>query len=91
MRDRDDLTAADRRSWLAEIADAIEDAQRLAWRLGVSEGHSSEALRLYGELELARAELEALRKGAIPRLQAELPPIWLQSIRDSDAAKPRDD
>lgn len=56
--------AADRASWLAELAQAIDEAQRLAWRVGVTEARSSEALELYVQLEVARLEVEALR-GAV--------------------------
>lgn len=53
--------AADRARWLAELARAIDDAQQLAWRIGVTEGGSTEALELYVRLESARLEVEGLR------------------------------
>lgn len=53
--------AEDRARWLAELAQAIDEAQKVAWRVGVTEGRSSEALELYVQLEAARLELEALR------------------------------
>ena len=58
-----DPGSAERARWLAELAEAIEDAKRVAWRLGFGEGNDSEARELYAQLEAARAEVEALRRG----------------------------
>ena len=55
------MSAATRARWLSELAIAIDEAQWLAWRIGVVEGHNAEALELYVRLEIARAEVEALR------------------------------
>ncbi len=55
------MSVAARTVWLKELARAIEEAQRLAWRLGIVEGRS-QALDLYVRLEIARAEVEALRE-----------------------------
>ena len=63
------MVAGDRARWLAELAKAIDDAQQLAWRVGVIEGRSSQALELYVQLETARLEVESLRGAA--RTQAE--------------------
>jgi hypothetical protein len=60
------MSAASRAKWLAELAIAIDEAQRLAWRVGVTEAKSSEALELYVRLEAARVEVEALRRAARP-------------------------
>jgi len=60
---------------MAELAAAIEGAQRVAWQLGTSNGGSVEARELYGRLEAARVELEALR-GVTAQLREELEP-WL--------------
>ena len=46
--------------WLGELLDAIDEAQRLAWRLGVVEGSHPQALELYVRLECVRAEVESL-------------------------------
>ena len=54
-------TAMLRAQWLAQLGDAIESAQRLAWQLGTHDGTSREARKLYGRLEAARLELDALR------------------------------
>ena len=48
---------------LSELNRAIDEAQCLAWRIGVVEGRNAQALELYVQLELIRAEAEALRSG----------------------------
>lgn len=49
---------------LSELNRAIDEAQCLAWRIGVVEGRSAHALELYVQLELIRAEAETLRGAA---------------------------
>jgi hypothetical protein len=44
---------------------AIDEAQWLAWRIGVVEGRNARALELYVQLEMLRAEVEALRPGIL--------------------------
>ena len=71
---RDEPLAAARARWMAELAAAIDGAQRVAWELGSS--RTSQAARdLYQQLEAARQELEALR-GVTSRIREELDP-WL--------------
>lgn len=81
--DRNQLSSAERARWLADLAAAIEDAQRVARNLGHSESGSSEAKELYAQLEAARVEVESLRRGHWPRKELDLPPNWLQSLLDS--------
>ncbi len=69
-----------RARWLAELAESIDQAQRLAWRLGVAEGNNAEAKELYGRLEAARVEVESLRRGAWTKQPVQLPPQWMQSL-----------
>lgn len=47
--------------WFLELEKAIDEAQWLAWRIGVVEGRNARALELYVQLEFVRAEVEALR------------------------------
>lgn len=75
-----EAAATERARWLAELATAIEQAQKLAWRLGVTEGDDAEALELYAHLELAREEVEALRLGGWAGVQQELDPFWLKFL-----------
>jgi hypothetical protein len=68
-----------RAEWLAQLADAIEGAQRLAWQLGTKEHASSEARELYSRLEAARLELDSLRGFGGYRVKA--PDFdWLQQL-----------
>jgi hypothetical protein len=76
--------AALREEWFAQIADAIEGAQRVAWQLGAHECTSFEAGQLYGRLETARKELESLRgvtvAGRFAPLAPPRDPDWLQRL-----------
>jgi hypothetical protein len=58
-----EVSSAERARWLAELAKAIDEAQKVAWRLGVQEGDDAEAKDLYERLEAARVEVDALRRG----------------------------
>ena len=51
---------ASRARWLSDLAKAIDEAQWLAWRIGVVEARNPAALELYVRLEVVRAEVEAL-------------------------------
>jgi hypothetical protein len=64
------LPGAARAQWLSELRQAIDEAQWLAWRIGVVEGRNAQALELYVQLELVRAEVEALQG---PRARIEHP------------------
>lgn len=69
--------AAERARWLAELSLAVDQAQRIAWSLGVTEASVAEVEGLYRRLEAARIEIEALRRGALPPRRAELDPLWI--------------
>ncbi len=73
-------SAAARARWLSDLTRAIDDAQQLAWRLGVVEGRNAQALDLYVQLEVARAEVEALQ-GPRPRIAPSEPHIAGQAFR----------
>ncbi len=51
---------------LSELNRAIDEAQWLAWRIGVVEGRNALAPELYVQLEMIRAEVEALRPTVLP-------------------------
>lgn len=53
----------ERARWLAQLADAIDQAQLVAWKLGIDGTQSAEAFELYCRLETAREEIEQLRSG----------------------------
>lgn len=71
----EDAPRGARAQWLSELNRAIDEAQWLAWRIGVVEGRNAQALELYVQLEMLRAEVEALR----PRI---LSARDLHSLRD---------
>jgi hypothetical protein len=81
-RARNQAGALERARWLEELAEAIAQAQRLTWRLGVLEGDSEEARSLYAQLESALAEVESLRFGD----WAEVDPKWIQRLLDGNHA-----
>ena len=79
-RGPDHLVALERARWLAELTQAINQAQKLAWRLGVAEADVEEARELYARLEGVRAELEALRSNGWTNVRREVEPNWLERI-----------
>jgi hypothetical protein len=71
--------AALRAEWFAQLREAIEGAQRVAWQLGSRESTSTEARELYARLEEARIELDSLR-GLVRAGTCEIEPNWLQKL-----------
>ena len=74
--------AADRARWMADLAAAIDDAQRVAWRIGIVEGSGGVAMALYRRLEIARAELDAIRTSGWATMREEFPPEWMDYLRN---------
>src|SRR5678816_1257640 len=77
---RNQAAARDRVRWLDELASAIVQAQRLAWRLGVLEGDCEEARALYARLEAALDEVESLRLSDWADIRQEIDPKWLDGV-----------
>jgi hypothetical protein len=75
-----DVPSAERVRWLAELAEAIDQAQKVAWRIGVAEGDNAEAKELYGRLEAARVEVDALRRGSFRPAPHRTDPDWLKQL-----------
>jgi hypothetical protein len=71
--------AALRAEWFAQLAEAIDGAQHLAWQLGTRDSTSAEARALYGQLEAARQELDSLR-GLQTGDGLAIDPEWLQKL-----------
>ena len=69
-------TAEEKARWLAELADAIDDAQQIVWRISASGGNRARASTLYGQLEAAREEVERLRRGAARAVRLEGDAKW---------------
>lgn len=79
------VPGAARALWLSELSRAIDEAQWLAWRIGVVEGRNAQALELYVQLELVRAEVEALRGRDLRNLRhppSTAFPAALDALRD---------
>ena len=68
--------AAERGRWLAELAQAIGEAQRVARSLSVSKGRCPESELLHGQLELVRIEVEDLRRGGWGARPTKIDPHW---------------
>lgn len=68
--------SAERGRWLAELAQAIIEAQGVARMLSVARGNCPEAEVLYGRLELVRIEVEYLRRGGWGARPAKFDPRW---------------
>ena len=79
--------AALRAEWFAQLAEAIEGAQRLAWQLGTERATSAEARELYGRLEAARLELNSLRS-LLTGTACAIEPDWLQKLGLAPSADP---
>lgn len=62
-RARNQAAARERSRWLDDLSQAVAQAQKVAWTLGVVEGDSEVARTLYARLESIRSELESLRFG----------------------------
>ena len=77
-RARTQAAALDRARWLDELDEAVSQAQRLTWQLGVQDGDSEEARALYARLEAIKLELESLRYGDWIEVRSELDPQWLE-------------
>lgn len=82
----DQAVALERARWLAELAQAIAQAQKLAWSLGVVEGDNGEARELYARLEALRAEVDSLRFGDWVDVRTEIDPKWVQSLFENGEA-----
>lgn len=68
--------AAERARWLAELAFAVDRAQRLARTLSASQSDPAEAIELGKRLEAIRTEVEELRRGSRILLRREIDPRW---------------
>jgi hypothetical protein len=71
-----EVPAADRAGWLAEVADALEQAHRLLFELDLENDATSDALDLYVRIEAARLEVQALRLSRSITPRARTDPNW---------------
>lgn len=68
--------AAERSRWLAELAEAIDQAQRLARSLNSPGSSGAQARELFHRLESVRIEVDALRRGTWVTRSTETDPLW---------------
>lgn len=73
-----EVSAALRARWLAELADALEQARALVKRMGAAEGRI-EAIELYARIEAIRFEVQAMRLGA-RRASEAIHPEWNENL-----------
>jgi hypothetical protein len=71
-----DLSAVGRARWLAELSEALEQADRLASRLGLSCVQGSDAMELFIRLAAARSQMQALRLGRPDDGLEDADPKW---------------
>ena len=76
----DQTVALERARWLADLAQAIAEARRLAWRLGVLVGDKDETRELYARLEEVGSEVQLLRFGGWVEVRREIDPMSLQDL-----------
>jgi len=69
-----EVPPADRARWLAELAQALDDAQRLFRELDVRTIPRDDAFELYMRIEAARLEVQSLRLSRSLRERAEISP-----------------
>ena len=74
-----EASAAERARWLGEMAEALIEAQHLAWRMGLASANP-EAMELYGRIEAAFSEVQALRLGRRPISTNEHDPKWTDIV-----------
>jgi len=74
------VEAAERSRWLAELAEAVVQAQRLARIMGVSDGKCGQANELYRRLEWVRIEVEGLRRASSKTHSTEIDPKWMDLV-----------
>lgn len=84
----DRLVALERARWLDELTDAISQAQRLAWSIGVAECDCPKARQLYARLEAVRSEIDFLRLSDWVAVRKEIDPKWLKRLLDGSHPVP---
>ncbi|HMI40950.1 MAG TPA: hypothetical protein VK485_06950 [Sphingomicrobium sp.] len=76
MYQSSELVASARASWLAELEQALADADRLAIELGGEQQQGAELISLRADIVAVRAELGALRRSGLGEIRREIDPDW---------------
>ena len=81
-------SAAERARWLSELAEALAQAQVVAWHCGLDRG-DPQSMELYGRIESVIAEVQSLRLGGRISGTREDDPEWADILPWSlDPPKP---
>ncbi|MBA3512385.1 hypothetical protein [Sphingomonas sp.] len=75
-RDEQQAAAVQQARWLAELAQAIDRAQRLARALESSKQDAAEAAAINQRLEAIRLEVDALRRAGRASVRRPIDPFW---------------
>jgi hypothetical protein len=71
-----EVPSAHRARWLAEVADALDQAHQLLCELDLDSDAAPDALELRGRIEAARLQVQALRQSRPAAPPAEAGPEW---------------
>ena len=74
-----DTSAVERARWLAELAEAIEEAHRVVKQLGAADEEIG-AIELYTRIEAVRLETRAMRLRRSNAWEQEFRPEWIKDI-----------
>lgn len=74
-----DNSAAERARWLAELAEALDDARHVVKKLGAAHGEVG-AVELYARIEAVRLEVQAIRLRRSCAGDWEFGPEWTDNI-----------
>jgi hypothetical protein len=74
-----DNSAAERARWLAELAEALDDARLLVKALGAARGEIG-PVELYARIEAVRLQVQAMRLRRSYGGQREFGPEWINDI-----------
>lgn len=72
--------AAGRARWLADLAEALDEAHRILFELRLPEERAAEGLDLYARIEAARLEVQSLRLSRSIASRTEPGPEWSNFI-----------
>jgi hypothetical protein len=76
-----DRTAAVERSrWLAELAQAVDEALRLARAMEGPQRDCARAKEIHARLKQVRIEIDALRRGGWGTRPIEIDPLWTRFL-----------
>ena|SRR5438128_7196816 len=73
-----DSSGAGRAQWLAELSEALNEAHKLMWKLGIGDSGGPAAMELYLRVEAARLEVQALRLGRRYQMIDDVDPEWTE-------------